>query len=149
MLKINLLATGAWIQTHNLSSQNTLDQGSWPSDVVIIYWQSFKNNYLLNFRVDNPYIQMLSSQDNLDGGPRSPSTSLQSPPSDHSTFSPTLSEVHAHLVRSPPPISWPIQPQERPRYYPVSPRSTGTFSPDSSDGLELVRTAWSDQWSIL
>ena len=88
-------------------------------------------------RVDNPYIQMLSSQDNLDGGPRSPSASLQSPPSDHSTFSPTLSEVHAHLIRSPPPISWPMQAHER-RYYPVSPRSTGTFSPDSSDGLELV-----------
>ena len=80
---------------------------------------------------------MLSSQDNLDGGPRSPSASLQSPPSDHSTFSPTLSEVHAHLIRSPPPISWPMQAHER-RYYPVSPRSTGTFSPDSSDGLELV-----------
>ena len=37
-----------------------------------------------------------------------------------------LEEIHTHLVRSPPPVTWP----------PVSPRSsTGPFSPDSgSDG---------------
>ena len=34
----------------------------------------------------------------------------------------SLTEIHARLVRSPPPITWP-----------VSPRSNGTFSPDSSD----------------
>lgn len=34
----------------------------------------------------------------------------------------SLSEIHTHLVRSPPPVSWPM-----------SPRSNGTFSPDSSD----------------
>ena len=32
----------------------------------------------------------------------------------------SLTEIHARLVRSPPPICWP-----------VSPRSNGTFSPDS------------------
>lgn len=36
----------------------------------------------------------------------------------------SLSEIHSHLIRSPPPISWP-----------QSPRSNGTFSPDSSDGM--------------
>ena len=67
--------------------------------VILLIFQS--NFQFFFFRVDNPYIQLLSSQDNLDCGPRSPSTSLQSPPSDQhsSTFSPTLSEVHAHLIR--------------------------------------------------
>lgn len=40
-----------------------------------------------------------------------------------------LEEIHSHLIRSPPPITWP----------PLSPReSAGAFSPDSgSDGAEL------------
>ncbi len=86
-------------------------------------------------RTDNPYLQVLSSQDNLDQNPpqldvmeKSSSTVLMSPDS----ISPTrsyagskeysLTEIHSHLVRSPPPVSWPM-----------SPRSNGTFSPDSSD----------------
>ena len=36
-----------------------------------------------------------------------------------------------YLPRSPPPVHWPD------RSFPLSPRSTGTFSPDSSDGLEI------------
>lgn len=84
-------------------------------------------------RTDNPYLQVLSSQDNLDQAAlddKSSNTVLMSPPE---SISPTrsyaggskdysLSEIHAHLVRSPPPVSWPM-----------SPRSNGTFSPDSSD----------------
>ena len=77
-------------------------------------------------RTDNPYIQVLSSQDHLD---QAESSVVMSPDS----ISPTrsyagnlkeysLSEIHSHLVRSPPPVSWPM-----------SPRSNGTFSPDSSD----------------
>jgi len=90
-------------------------------------------------RTDNPYLEILSSQDNLDQtSPCTPpviasieaekSSVLMSPES----ISPTrsyagskeysLSEIHSHLVRSPPPITWPL-----------SPRSNGTFSPDSSD----------------
>ena len=40
-----------------------------------------------------------------------------------------LEEIHSHLIRSPPPITW----------HPLSPRgSAGAFSPDSgSDGAEL------------
>ena len=79
-------------------------------------------------RTDNPYIQVLSSQDHLDC--QAESSVVMSPDS----ISPTrsyeagnlkeysLSEIHSHLVRSPPPVSWPM-----------SPRSNGTFSPDSSD----------------
>lgn len=85
-------------------------------------------------RTDNPYLQVLSSQDNLDHvDDKSSSTVLMSPPE---SISPTrsyagggnhsLSEIHAHLVRSPPPVSWPM-----------SPRSNGTFSPDSSDGMDV------------
>ncbi len=46
-----------------------------------------------------------------------------------------LEEVHSHLVRSPPPVNWPES--DRGCSFPLSPRSCGTFSPDSSDGLEL------------
>ena len=92
-------------------------------------------------RTDNPYLEILSSQDNLDQSctpvpiiapnleattEKQSSMVLMSPES----ISPTrsyagskeysLSEIHSHLVRSPPPITWPL-----------SPRSNGTFSPDS------------------
>lgn len=100
-------------------------------------------------RGDNPYIQKISSQDHLDdylgseigSFARYASQSLVS--GSHSLMSPeppysptkscdalTLSELHSHLVRSPPPVNWPT------RELPLSPRSNGTFSPDSSDGLE-------------
>jgi len=79
-------------------------------------------------RTDNPYLEILSSQDHLDnpGDNTNRSSAVMSP---DESISPTnsgkeysLTEIHAHLVRSPPPICWP-----------VSPRSNGTFSPDSSD----------------
>jgi len=90
-------------------------------------------------RTDNPYLEVLSSQDNLDQSSSytppiiaplevEKSSVMMSPES----ISPTrsyagskeysLSEIHSHLVRSPPPVTWPL-----------SPRSNGTFSPDSSD----------------
>lgn len=84
-------------------------------------------------RTDNPYLQVLCSQDNLDtctGNDPMSSSVMMSPDS----ISPTrsyagrleysLTEIHSRLVRSPPPVTWPL-----------SPRSTGTFSPDSSDGM--------------
>ena len=111
-------------------------------------------------RQDNPFIQKVSaSQDNLDSmaaaeaaaapprglsgffkrcGSQSAVSTSQSLMSPEPPYSPTrscdplaLEEVHSHLVRSPPPVTWPE------RAFPLSPRSNGTFSPDSSDGMEL------------
>ena len=78
-------------------------------------------------RTDNPYIQVLSSQDHLDQGTNESSVvmspdSISPTRSYEATKEYSLSEIHSHLVRSPPPVSWPL-----------SPRSNGTFSPDSSD----------------
>ena len=77
-------------------------------------------------RTDNPYIQVLSSQDHLDQAAESSVVmspdSISPTRSYEATKEYSLSEIHSHLVRSPPPVSWPL-----------SPRSNGTFSPDSSD----------------
>jgi len=94
-------------------------------------------------RTDNPYIEILSSQDNLDQSSSNLPSHIMAPLMSETeksssvmmspeSISPTrsyagskeysLSEIHSHLVRSPPPITWPL-----------SPRSNGTFSPDSSD----------------
>ena len=102
-------------------------------------------------RQDNPFIQKISaSQDNLDSdclmGENRPSftrcnstsvvssncISLMSPeppcsPTTRSSDPLVLNELHSHLIRSPPPITWPE------RNLPLSPRSNGTFSPDSTD----------------
>ena len=81
-------------------------------------------------RTDNPYLEILSSQDNLDQSctpvpiiapnleaEKQSSMVLMSPES----ISPTrsyagskeysLSEIHSHLVRSPPPVTWPLSPR--------------------------------------
>ena len=79
-------------------------------------------------RTDNPYLEVLSSQDNLDQSSSytppiiaplevEKSSVMMSPES----ISPTrsyagskeysLSEIHSHLVRSPPPITWPLSPR--------------------------------------
>ena len=44
----------------------------------------------------------------------------------HSGKDYSLTEIHARLVRSPPPITWPL-----------SPRSNGTFSPDDSSDMDV------------
>ena len=94
-------------------------------------------------------LQVLSSQDNLDSG--IDSSVVMSPDS----ISPTrsyaggkelsLSEIHTHLVRSPPPVTWPWPPSPpggggggQMNQSSLSPRSNGTFSPDSSDGMEMM-----------
>nr|XP_040581170.1 uncharacterized protein LOC121129514 [Lepeophtheirus salmonis] len=84
-------------------------------------------------RRDNPYLQILNSRECLLS--ESPPQSFTSPTRscDPLIISP---EIHSHLVRSPPPISWPI-----------SPRS-GTFSPiefSSVDGLDEYRRSHSEE----
>ena len=49
----------------------------------------------------------------------------------------SLTEIHARLVRSPPPICWP-----------VSPRSNGTFSPDSRYAYYLLYYIFSNSTTI-
>ena len=84
-------------------------------------------------RTDNPYIEILSSQDNLDQSSSNlPSSHIMAPLMSETeksssvmmspeSISPTrsyagskeysLSEIHSHLVRSPPPITWPLSPR--------------------------------------
>ncbi len=96
-------------------------------------------------RCDNPFV-LRQSQDNLDAislarcgsqsvfsGTMSGSQSHQLSP--EPPYSPTksveaISELHSHMVRSPPPIDWPLT-ATGPTGFPASPRSN-----DSSDGLE-------------
>lgn len=62
-------------------------------------------------RTDNPYLQVLNSQDNLDciGSPERPQAA--SPASSSRPLS--LTEIHSHLVRSPPPVHWPSRSRSR------------------------------------
>ena len=99
-------------------------------------------------RQDNPFVLKMASQDNLDELPldrqslaRCHSQSVVSAMSPEPPYSPTkscdplvLSEIHDHMIRSPPPVHWPSSDKGA---FPLSPRSNGTFSPDSSDGLDL------------
>ena len=83
-------------------------------------------------RTDNPYIEILSSQDNLDQSSSYLPQNIMAPPMSETeksssvmmspeSISPTrsyagskeysLSEIHSHLVRSPPPINWPLSPR--------------------------------------
>ena len=97
-------------------------------------------------RVDNPYLQVLSSQDGLDRDYDSPEPVAAAAAAATLAASPTrshggcaggartpmvLEEIHSHLVRSPPPVSWPATTG--------SPRSTGTFSPDSGAEMTMSR----------
>jgi hypothetical protein len=99
-------------------------------------------------RQDNPYLQKVCSQENLIEEADRPRSRFGSQSCSRSLFSPdlnlsptascdplSLAELHMHLVRSPPPVSWPTSAR------PMSPRSTGTFSPDSSDGLLEMESA--------
>ena len=85
-------------------------------------------------RADNPYLQVLSSQDNLDRDEGDSSLILSPEPLSSPSRSCggrtplMLEEIHSHLVRSPPPVSWPL-----------SPRSNGTFSPDSGSEMDRVK----------
>ena len=83
-------------------------------------------------RTDNPYIEILSSQDNLDQSSSNLPSHIMAPLMSETeksssvmmspeSISPTrsyagskeysLSEIHSHLVRSPPPITWPLSPR--------------------------------------
>lgn len=113
-------------------------------------------------RQDNPYLQasceaLADSTDDtslLSPGPGSPRTGTFSPglseslPPEYVADHATVVDLHAHLVRSPPPVTWPNKMFEFPSSSwssaPLSPSVRSPprpFSPESgSDGLETERS---------
>ena len=72
-------------------------------------------------RRDNPYLSSCEALDDceegsLSPGPGSPRQSSLSPPVSSEAVSPpsyqTIVELHSHLVRSPPPVHWPVKGEE-------------------------------------
>ena len=72
-------------------------------------------------RRDNPYLSSCEALDDceegsLSPGPGSPRQSSLSPPVSSEAVSPpsyqTIVELHSHLVRSPPPVHWPVKVEE-------------------------------------
>lgn len=105
-------------------------------------------------RKDNPYLSSCEALDSEDFGdepgsplPGSPRQSTLSSLSPHSSsFSPeSVSELHAHLIRSPPPVHWPTKTIDFETasndWAARSDSSDRAFSPESgSDGMETERS---------